>query len=140
MPLLELTRACLNYASPFRKTTVKRDRKPILDSFDLVGMVLWFVKGKDYNYRVCRIFCVVQSILSVWFNYSLKFFYDLVRNTSNPYFYIKGPSIQEIQSSTNLLGNNRQNRALLQGVFEVIDSGRKKYASYSDPNLQKAYW
>ena len=140
LPLFETERNRVNYGSPFRTARKVRGRTAKLDSTDLLGLVLWFLKGKECMYRLCPIFGVVPSTLSTWLNYSLEVLLRVVHNESNTQFAIKWPSLSEMESAAQLLSRSRQNGHLLRGVFAVMDGCRMLCVAYGDPYVQNAYW
>ena len=102
-------------------------------------MVLWFLKSKDNQYRLCPIFAVVQSTLSVWLNYAIRVMYNVVRKRSNSNFWIKWLSLDEVRVSANLLNHNRPNGHLLRGIFAVMGGGRMKCAANRCSDIQNAF-
>lgn len=45
-----------DFGSPYRRTNTRRRYPLLLDSVDLVGLVLLFLKSKDNLYRLCPVF------------------------------------------------------------------------------------
>lgn len=64
----------------------------------------------------------------------------MVQNKEYPEFEIRWPTVEEMRLSSSLLEHNREYVHLLRGVFVVLDGGRIPCASYSDHDLQNAYW
>ena len=102
-------------------------------------MVLWYLKGQNCLYRLCPIFGVVQSTISIWLNYALEVMIRVVQDTENCEFRISWPSTPEIISSANLLHCNSRNRHLFNVIFAVIDGGRVPCVTFGDPYPQNAY-
>ena len=140
LPCFERHRNQTNHGSPFRRFVKRRGRKPQLQSIDLIGIVLWYLKSKDCIYRMCPIFGVVPSTMSVWLNYAMEVMLKVVQDESMTAFSIKWPTVEEMRLSASLLQQNRTHGSLLRGVFGVCDGGRMPCVTYSDPPLQNAYW
>ena len=71
LPLFELERAQCNFGSPFRTKPKSSGRNAHLKSADLLGLSLWFLKSKSAMYRLCPLFGIVPSTVSVWFDFSM---------------------------------------------------------------------
>lgn len=71
----------MNYGSPFCKQSKVQEKRPALDSIDLVGIVLWFLKSKDFAYRMCPVFGIVPVTLIVWLKYALYVIFKAVTGT-----------------------------------------------------------
>lgn len=111
---------------------------PVLQTVDLLGLVLWYLKTKGTMFSLCPIFGVVGSSVGVWLDFSLEVLVRVVKREKD--FEIKWPSYDEMKASASLLENNRINGGLLQGIFAVTDGGRMPCADYTDTNLQNAYF
>ena len=86
LPVSKVKQYETNFGSPFRTEPKTYGKTPILESVDLVGMVLWYLKSKEYMYRMCPIFRVVPATMSVWLNYALHLMHKVVQEKSNKCF------------------------------------------------------
>ena len=91
-------------------------------------------------YKLCPIFGLVPSSVSVWLDFGLEVMQKIVRTYRDNHFRICWPSEHEMRNSASLLTRNRPYGRLLSGVFAVMDGGRMPCASYSDPDVQNAFW
>ena len=139
-PYLDYERERLNFGSPYRTGPKTRRRNPQLQSVDLLGLSLWYLKTKGSVYTLCPIFSIVPASLSVWLDYSLEVLLRVVKKTSRTEFEIRWPDEGEMLASSLLLKNNRTNGPLLKGVFAVTDGGRMPCADYTDVDTQNAYF
>ena len=72
LPVFNAACKSLNFGIPFSNSTRTAGRKPQLDSIDLLGIVLWYLKRKENMYDMCLIFGIASSTLSVWLVYAIK--------------------------------------------------------------------
>lgn len=94
LPKFDIERKNVNNGSLYWNTNRSRPYRTQLNSVDLRGLALFYLKSKDFAYRLCPIFGVVHSILSIWLNYSLKVLYKILSNEDNLDCRIKWPSSQ----------------------------------------------
>ena len=139
LPAFEIEWAKTNYGSPFLNKQKRKGRQPLLSSIDLIGLVLWYLKTKDFIYRMCPIFGLVPSTVSIWLKHALAVLYKVV---SSRLFdcQFKWSSPEEIHSSASLLERNRSNGHLLTGIFGVMDGGRMPTVSYLLGRLYSRQW
>ncbi len=52
LPMSETERMKVSYGSFYLTARKQRARKPELESMDLIGLVLWYLKSKDCAYRL----------------------------------------------------------------------------------------
>ncbi len=140
LPLFEEERLQLNYGSPYRAGPKTKGRQPTMESIDLLGIALWYLKSGSAQYRTCFIFGLVPTSLSVWLDYALEVLFRVVRCKKRAEFEVRWPKEDEMRASALLLQNNRVHGKLLEGIFAVTDGGRFKCADYTDPDLQNAYF
>lgn len=140
LPLFEVQRLKLNFGSPYRCGPKTRGRRTLLESIDILGLSLWFLKSRDPLYKLCPLFGVVTSSATVWLDYALAVLLRVVRKKRNTDFEIRWPTHDEMRVSSALLERNREYGPLLHGVFAVADGGRMPCATYTDEFLQNAYW
>ena len=140
LPHLDYERERLNFGSTYRTGPKPRGRNPQLQSVDLLGLSLWYLKTKGSVYKLCPIFDIVPSSFSVWLDYSLEVLLRVVKKTSRTEFEIRWQDEGEMLASSLLLQNNRTNLPLLKGVFAVTDGGRMPCADYTDVDTQNAYF
>ena len=130
----------MNHGSPYRTGYSPKGRKPQLESVDLLGLALYYLKSKDSVYKLCLIFGIVPTSAYVWLDFSLEV---LSRTVTLPHmtdFAIVWPKPAEMEQSANLLRHNREHGHVLEGVFAVLDGARMPCATYEDPNLNNAFW
>lgn len=139
LPLFEYESSVMNYGSPFRRLPKRMGRAPQLHSVDLIGLALWYLKGKEFMYRLCPIFGVVPSTISSWLSYSLDVLLDVVRDKTNREFCIEWPSINCIRSSAELLRNGPSGN-LLNGIFGIMEVERMPCVSFGNVYTENAYW
>lgn len=140
LPLFEAERKHVNHGGAYRVCVSNRGQKAQLESVDLLGLALWYLKSRCAAYRLCNIFGVVPSTVSVWLDYALEVLYRVVRKPANLEFAVTWPTESEMLSSAGLLETNRPLGPVLRGIFAVMDGGRMPCVSYTDPDLQNACW
>ena len=140
LPYFIEIRHSVNYGGPYRFSSTLRGRKPYLDSIDILGLVLRYLKSRDSIYRLCPIFGIVPGTISVWLDYAMEVLFRVMQRTELPDIEIHWPTLQEMEVSTRLLQRNRQYGPLLKGVLAVMDGGCMPCPSYVQPDLQNAYW
>ena len=140
LPYFDYERARLNFGSPYRTGPETRGRNPQLQSVDLLGLSLWYLKTKGSVYTLCPIFGIVPSSFLVWLEYSLEVLLRVVKKTSRTEFEIRWPNEGEMLASSLLLQINRTDGPLLKGIFAVTDGGRMPCADYTDVDIQNAYF
>ncbi len=137
--IFETERMKVNYGSPYLTARWQRGRKLQLESVDLMRLVLWYLKSKDCAYRLCPIFGIVPSTLSTWLQYFMKVLLRAMKNSSKTSCRITLTNKDEIQDSQLLLRQNTVHGRLLRGIFGVVDGGRMRCASYTEPNLYRFF-
>ena len=140
LPKFERARARFNYGSPYRKGPKERGREPQVDSMDLVGLALWYLKTRGTMYSLCPVFGLVPTTISVWLDYALEVLLRVVNKKRHKDFGIRWPNVDEMKLSAELLQRNRPHGHFLGGVFGVVDGGRMPCAHYVDSNLQNAFF
>ena len=140
LPYFEYERERLNFGSLYRTGPKTRRRNPQLQSVELLGISLWYLKTKGSGYTLCPIFGIIPASLSVWLDYSLEVSLRVVKKTSKTEFEIRWLDEREMLASSLLLQNNRTNGPLLKGVFAVTDGSRMPCADYMDVDTQNAYF
>lgn len=140
LPLFEAERMNVNFGGPFKVAGSTRGRKPLLQSIDLLGLALWYLKSRCVTYKLIPIFGVVSSTLHVWLDYSLEVLTRVVRSPANRDFEVKWQSEEEMRASATLLQNNSQNGPRLRSTVAVLNGGRMPCPGYTDANLQNAFW
>ena len=63
-----------------------------------------------------------------------------VRRPDHTEFEIRWPNEPEMRDSARLLLRNGHHGHILTGVFTVLDGGYMPCATYTDPDLQNAFW
>ena len=140
MTLFEQTRPHVNYGSPYRTSQSNIGRRPTLDSIEIGGLALWYLKSKCFIYELCPILGIVPSSACVWLDYAMEVLYRTVKDPLDTDFEIRWPSERKIEDSAALLEQNRQHGDLLCGTLVVTDSARMPCATCDDPDMQNAYW
>ena len=140
LPKFERVRARFNYGSPYRKGPKTRGRVPQVDSMDLLGPALWYLKSRCTMYSLCPVFGLVPTTVSVWLDYALEVLLRVVNKRKHRDFEIRWPTVDEMKLSAELLWKSRPQWHLLRGVFGVVDGGRMPCAHYVDPELQNAFF
>lgn len=56
LPLLEAEGLNVNFCGPVKMAGSTRGRKPLLQSIDLLGLALWYLKSLCVNYKLVPIF------------------------------------------------------------------------------------
>ena len=87
-----LHRKYVNYGGPYRKTNSKRGQVSTLQSIDLVGRALWYLKSRDPIHKLCPIFGIIPSSIYVWLEYALEVLLKVVTNSSLPEYEIRWPT------------------------------------------------
>jgi len=140
LPSFTARRAEVNFGSPYRKGPKRRGRNEQMETIDLLGIALWYLKSRDPIYKMCTTFGLVPSSMSAWLDYSMEVLFKVVTDSSLTDFEIKWPTPQQMEFSAELLRRNRQHGQLLQGTFGISDGGRMPCAIYTNPDLQNAYF
>lgn len=140
LPLFTCERPQVNNGSPYRKSNSTRGRKSLLQSVDILGLALWYLKSSDRQYKQSIIFGLVPTSISVWIDYGLEVLMRIVKNKRHDALSIKWPSHTEMKESSELLKLNRENGQYLNNVFGVVDGGRMPCADYTDVDMQNAYY
>lgn len=140
IPRFEAVRNAVNFGSPYRYGPKVRGRKPLLESVDILGLVLKYLKSTARQHELCGMFGLVPSTVSVWIDYGLTVLLRVLRDKTVPEFRVAWPTVAEMDASYKLLRCNRPNGCLLPDVFGVVDGGRMLCADYSDADLQNAYY
>lgn len=52
LPLFDTERHNVSFGGPYRTGMSNRGRKSQLDSIDVIGLVLWFLKSRDRIYKL----------------------------------------------------------------------------------------
>ena len=104
------------------------------------GLAQWYLKIREPLFKLCLIFGIVPSSTALWLEFSLTVLLRVLQRRDLHDFEVKRPTTAEIQSSACLLQRNRQFGPLLEGVFATMDGARMTWSSYTDPDLQNAYW
>ena len=112
----------------------------MIQSFDFVGFVLWYLKCRCAVYKLCPIFGLVPTSVYIWLDFSLEVLANAVRCSSYTEFEIRWPSLTEMKASASILERNREYGKLMAGIFAVVDGARTPCADFTDADLQNAYW
>eukprot|EP00171_Calliarthron_tuberculosum_P001424 IDg1424t1 len=121
LPLFDIERPRVNKGGPYRRTESPRGRRPQLESIDLLGLALFYLKSCDSVYRACPIFGIVPSSVYVWLDYSLQVLERVVKRSDEVDFAIVWPDKEAKRKSAALLQRNRRLGPLLSGVFAIMD-------------------
>ena len=138
--LFDTKRIQLNYGSPYRKSEKYNGAKHQLESINVIGLCLWYLKSGDPMYKLCPIFGIVPSTVRAWLEYGLEVLLSVVRDQKNTQFAIAWPKYSEMVQSAALLQQDRQNGRTLGGVFGIMGGERMPCGTYTDPYVQNAYW
>ena len=65
LPVFEKYRVEVNFGGPFRKGPKNRGRNAILNSVDILGLALHYLKSTGFMYDCCPIFGMCQKSVSV---------------------------------------------------------------------------
>ena len=115
-------------------------RKPLLETVDIIGLVLCYLKCRCVTYNLCPIIDVVPSTLYVSLDYAIHVLHATVADANNIAFEIRWPSHLEMAESANLLTKNWRNGLALNGVLGVFDGARMPCRDYNDENVQNAFF
>lgn len=140
LPKFDAKRGTVNYGSPYRHGVKTRGRIPSIESIDILGLTLRYLKSSGRMYELCGTFGLVPTSVSVWVDYGLTVLRMTLRDKTVPEFMVAWPTVQEMDQSYNLLKMNRENGKLLPDVFGVMDGGRFPCADYSNKDVQNAYY
>lgn len=140
LPRFNEVRKTVNFYSPYRRGPKVRGRRPMLDTTDILGLKLRYLKSCGKQYYLCGMFGLVETIVSVWKDYGFNLLLNTLRNKGVPQFCVSWPSVAEMDDSYQLLKKNRENVHLLPDVFCVIHGGRMPCADYEDKDLQNAFY
>lgn len=75
----------LNFGSPYRHGPKTRGRRPQLETMDILGLSLWYLKKCDLICVTCPLFGIIPSTVEVWPDYSLEIF---VSDCSKPHLFL----------------------------------------------------
>lgn len=140
MPRFELMKQNVEFESPYRCGPKNRGCKPLLESIDILEIVLKYLKSTTRQYELSGMYWVVPSTLSEWVNYGLIVLFRALQDKSEPAFWVTWPSVQYMDASCNLSRLNRSNGCLLPNLLGVVDGRFMLGAYYSNINLQNAYY
>ena len=140
LPRFQTERKHVNFGGPYCKTVKQNERRPQLESHNLLGLALWYLKCKDRLYKLSFIFGIVPSSIPVWLDYALEFLLRVVSNNAFTECRLEWPSFQEMENSAALFQRNRKLESYLPGVFGVMDGGRMPVVKCNNMNLQNAYF
>lgn len=62
----------VNFGNPFRQGAKKRGRNPLLETVDLIGLDLWYLKKKGTMLSLCPIFGIIGSSIGVFLYFILE--------------------------------------------------------------------
>lgn len=111
----------------------------MMDSLDVLGLTLWYLKSSGRQYQLAPIFGIVQTSLSVWIDFGLEVLLRMIIQKAHPDMRLEWPTEIEMKASAALL-KNRPNGHLLPNVFAVMDGGRLLCADYINTDIQNAYY
>ena len=98
----------LNFGSPFRIGRSTRGCKATLESFNLLGLALHYLKGKDVMYKICLIFGLIPSSLYVMLDHAPEVLLTPVTKTENKNYELRWPTSLEMNSPYTLLHTSRE--------------------------------
>lgn len=79
LPLFSQERENFNFGSPFRNGPKTKGRRALLETLDILGMVLWYLKTKGTMFSLCPIFGITGSTIGVWLYYSSEVLIRVVK-------------------------------------------------------------
>ena len=135
LPLYANERPFLSFGSPYRKAHKTPGRPPLLDTVDILGMALWYIKDRGCMYRLCVVFGIVPSSVSVWLDFALELLLRVVQKQTNTDFEVRWPTSEEMKQSAGLLELYHEYGHILRDAFTVADGARIPYAEYSHHGL-----
>lgn len=103
LPLFTQVRPTVNYGSPYRTSESPREGKPIIETIDLLGLLLLYLKSSDRQYKLAHIFGLVPSSLSVWIDYALEIMVKIIELNWNSDLRVEWPIATEMTESARLL-------------------------------------
>lgn len=140
LPQYEIESASFNFGSPYRSAIKRKGRMKFFSSLHLLGLELWYFKGKETLYSLCSMLRIGTRIIRVWLDYNLEVLQCVLSCKERIKFEVRWPTVEEMKASATLLEVNRINGALLSGVFAITDFGRIPCPDLEDLNLQNAYY
>lgn len=140
LPAFEAKRCTVTFGSPYRRSVKTRGRPMLLETVDILGLTLRYLKSSGRQYELCGMFGIVPSTVYVLVDYGMEVLLKTLRDKSIPQFKVAWPTVNEMDESYELLKNNRENGVLLPDVFGVVDGGRMPCADYEDQDLQNGYY
>lgn len=140
LPLFQAIRPTVNYGSPYRRGPKLSGRKCGLDSVDILGLVLCYLKSSARQMSLCPMFGLVPSSLQIWVDYGMEVLSKVFKDKHNGHFNVEWPDESAMKASSDNLVKNRPNGRLLKGIFAVVDGGRLPCADYNDVNVQNAFY
>lgn len=91
-------------------------------------------------YKLSPVFGLVPSSVSVWNDIGMEDVWKVVKEKRITDMRIEWPTENQMRTSSSSLQKNRRNGLLLSGIFAVMDSRRMLCVSYTDPDIQNAFW
>lgn len=140
LPLFDEQRQRVNYGSPYRKGPKMRGRPPALESIDILGLVLCYLKSSCNQNQLCRPFGIAQTSVGVWIEYGMQVLHRIVSHTANTQFRVEWPTPQQITESNAVLSQQLPaNDPALHGVFAVCAITRLPICEQSTIELPSAF-
>lgn len=85
-------RATVNFGSPYKRGVKKLGRSISLDSIDIPGLTLRYIKSSWRQYELCGMFGPVPSSVSVSVHYSFSVLLKTLRDRFLPQFRVEWPT------------------------------------------------